>query len=66
MTANNNPLKYKFEATEADAVVAVLLIPLTKVCVEQWGMFSLVISPELSYWSVRSFADYAAIPHNLD
>lgn len=56
---NNNPLKFKyeFEATEADAVAAVLLIPLTKISVVQWSVFSLVISSELGYCSVRSIAE---------
>lgn len=59
MAGNNNPLKlkHKFEATEADAVVAVLLIPLTKACVVQWGVFNLVINSELGYCSVRSIAE---------
>lgn len=56
---NNKPLKfeYKFEVTEADAVVAFLLISLTEVCVVQWGVFNLVINSELGYYSVRSIAE---------
>ncbi|TRZ16752.1 hypothetical protein HGM15179_010347 [Zosterops borbonicus] len=54
VAGNNNLLKleYQFEATEADAVVAVLLISLTKACVVQWGVFNLVINSELDYCPV--------------
>lgn len=46
---NNCPLEleFKFEVTEADAVVAVLLIPPAKVYVVQWGVFNLGINSEL-------------------
>lgn len=68
MAGNNNPLKleYQFEAAEADAVVAVLLISLTKACVVQWGVFNLVINSELGYCPGRSIAEQATIPHSPD
>lgn len=64
--AGNNKLKYQFEEEEADAVVAVLLISLTKACVVQWGVFNLVINSELGYCPGRSIAEQATIPHSPD